>query len=55
MADGSTPFVIGNIIDGKAVAAQIRAEVAATVKLLQEKHGKVCSSLLVGAHYLKLL
>jgi hypothetical protein len=29
------------VIDGKAVAAQIRAEVAATVKLLKERHGKV--------------
>lgn len=38
---GDTPFVSDRVIDGKAVAAQIRAEVAATVKHLQEKHGKV--------------
>lgn len=40
MADSSTPFVSDKILDGKAVAAQIRAEVAATVNLLKEKHGK---------------
>lgn len=40
----ATPFVDDRIINGKAVAAQIRAEVAATVKLLQEKHGKVRGS-----------
>jgi 5,10-methylene-tetrahydrofolate dehydrogenase/methenyl tetrahydrofolate cyclohydrolase len=44
MADSSTPFVNDKILDGKAVAAQIRAEVAATVKLLKEKHGKVRSN-----------
>jgi hypothetical protein len=44
MADSSTPFVSDKILDGKAVAAQIRAEVAATVKLLKEKHDKVGSS-----------
>jgi hypothetical protein len=35
------PFVTGGVIDGKAVAATIREEIAATVRLLKEKHGKV--------------
>lgn len=39
-----SPYLVeeGKVIDGKAVAAQIREEVAATVRQLQEKHGKVC-------------
>jgi hypothetical protein len=38
------PFVEGGIIDGKAVAAAIRDEIAATVRSLKEKHGKVGAS-----------
>lgn len=34
-------YLSGNIIDGKAVGAAVRAEVAATVRQLQEKYGKV--------------
>lgn len=34
----------GGIIDGKAVAAAIRDEIAATVRSLKEKHGKVGAS-----------
>jgi 5,10-methylene-tetrahydrofolate dehydrogenase/methenyl tetrahydrofolate cyclohydrolase len=42
MADAS--FIInGNVIDGKAVAAKIREEVAAEVKLLQAQYGQVNS------------
>lgn len=44
---GDTPFVSERIIDGKAVAAQIRTEVAATVKHLHEKHGKVGAGVLL--------
>eukprot|EP00882_Tetradesmus_deserticola_P019659 GHRQ01021180.1.p2 GENE.GHRQ01021180.1~~GHRQ01021180.1.p2 ORF type:complete len:111 (+),score=39.72 GHRQ01021180.1:682-1014(+) len=41
MADSGTPFVSDKILDGKAVAAQLRAEVTATVELLKEKYAKV--------------
>jgi hypothetical protein len=41
MSDEQKPFVTGGVIDGKAVAATIREEIAATVRLLKEKHGKV--------------
>ncbi|KAF8063044.1 FOLD2 [Scenedesmus sp. PABB004] len=40
-ASSSAPFVQDGVIDGKGVAAQIRAEVAATVAALRAKHGKV--------------
>lgn len=41
MSAEQKPFVEGGVIDGKAVAAAIREEIAATVRLLKEKHGKV--------------
>jgi hypothetical protein len=44
MSAEQKPFVQGGIIDGKAVAAAIRDEIAATVRLLKEKHGKVGAS-----------
>ena len=34
-------FMNGNVIDGKAVAEQIRVELAAQVAVLKEKYGKV--------------
>jgi hypothetical protein len=37
----SNPFLKGNIIDGKAVAAQLRLEIAERVKELKEQYGKV--------------
>lgn len=38
----SSPFIVdGNVIDGKAVAAQLRKEISATVGAMQEKHGQV--------------
>jgi hypothetical protein len=40
MSEGS-PFMQGNVIDGKAVAAQLRSEIAERVKELKEQHGKV--------------
>lgn len=40
----SKPFVEGGVIDGKAVAAAIREKIAVTVRLLKEKHGKVCGN-----------
>jgi hypothetical protein len=43
-AEQQKPFVTGGVIDGKAVAAAIREETAATVRLLKEKHGKVSDS-----------
>jgi hypothetical protein len=43
-AEQQKPFVTGGVIDGKAVAAAIREETAATVGLLKEKHGKVSDS-----------
>lgn len=45
----SKPFVQGGVIDGKAVAATIREEIAATVRLLKEKHGKVCGTTTAAA------
>lgn len=44
MSAEQKPFVEGGVIDGKAVAAAIREEIAATVRLLKEKHGKVTLS-----------
>ncbi len=37
----SSPFMNGNVIDGKAVAAKIREETAAKVAELKAKYGKV--------------
>jgi hypothetical protein len=34
-------YLVGNMIDGKAVAAAIRSEIAETVKYLDTKYGKV--------------
>jgi hypothetical protein len=42
MVPPPSSFIVDGLIDGKAVAAQIRAEVAATVRLLKEQHGKAC-------------
>ncbi|KAI8470517.1 MAG: bifunctional protein [Monoraphidium minutum] len=39
--EGANGFLVGNVIDGKAVAAQLRKEISATVTSLQERHGKV--------------
>lgn len=33
----------GNVIDGKAVAGQLRKEISATVSAMQERYGKVSS------------
>lgn len=44
MSAEQKPFVEGGAIDGKAVAAAIRDEIATTVRLLKEKHGKVGTS-----------
>lgn len=48
MTDGAvatlapSPYIVqGNVIDGKAVADQIRKEISATVSMLKERHGKV--------------
>lgn len=41
MSSSEQPFVQAGVIDGKAVAATIREEIAATVRQLKEKHGKV--------------
>jgi hypothetical protein len=38
----SNAFLKGNIIDGKAVAAQLRTEIAVRVQQLKEQYGKVC-------------
>ena len=40
---GCEPLMNGNVIDGKAVAACIRAEVAAQVQELKQKYNKVRS------------
>lgn len=38
---GFTSLMNGNVIDGKAVAEQIRLELAVQVTELREKYGKV--------------
>jgi hypothetical protein len=37
----AAPYLKGNVIDGKAVAGDIRKQIAARVSQLKEKHGKV--------------
>ena len=40
----ASPYMVGNVIDGKAVANQIRKEISAAVARMQERHGTVrCS------------
>lgn len=40
----TNPFMLGNVIDGKAIAAQIRVELTDTVAELKEKYKRVSSS-----------
>lgn len=40
-AEAAAPLMVGNVIDGKAVAAKIRLELAVKVKELKDKCGKV--------------
>ena len=38
--DAAAPLMNGNVIDGKAVAARIRVELATQVEELKRSHGK---------------
>lgn len=40
-SSGDAPLMVGNVIDGKAVAAQIRKELGAKVAQLKATYGKV--------------
>lgn len=39
-SDADAPLMVGNVIDGKAVAARIRIELAAQVEALKRSHGR---------------
>ena len=40
-ADMDAPLMVGNVIDGKAVAARIRVELSAQVAVLKRDYGRV--------------
>ena len=44
------PYLVGNMIDGKAVAAAIRSEIAETVRFLDRRYGKVRVECVSTAH-----
>jgi hypothetical protein len=52
-ADASAPTMNGNVIDGKAVAARIRVEVAQQVADMKAKYNRVRrAACLMGALYM---
>lgn len=49
-SSGAAPLMVGNVIDGKAVAAQIRKELSAKVAQLKATYGKVRMAMCAVAH-----